>query len=410
MKKQLVSKTIFPLLLIVLLLSLIAGCGGKAQKTTTGQGHMDTPDFHIQRGDQAMLDRQYESARTSFRKALKLDSNHSRALSGMAAATAYAVSKPGVSKNAGQVTIKESEQQIEKALDTAIDRNDRSRAHTYAIQIYLALKLPDDGWYEKAADHFEEAKELTPDDPAPYFFMGRVEVALFHYEKATRLFYKVLDIGGQYEEEADKELKRIQQVQRAIPGSRFGVQIANVEKITRADVAALFIAELRLDRIYKKQAERSAASYKVPKTQQRFNTDPLRKYPEAVDISGHPLETTIKEVIKLEVKGLSPDPAHKFHPDKEFKRAEFAQLIQDILSKITNNATMKTQFIGQPSPFPDVNKNVWYYNAARISISRGLMETGSKATGAFMPMAPVSGADALLAIRSMKEILKAYLR
>ena len=64
---------------------------------------------------------------------------------------------------------------------------------------------------------------------------------------------------------------------------------------------------------------------------------PVTAYPKVVDIAAHPMEDSIQEVIKLEIKGLTPDPAHKFHPDQEFKRAEFAQLIQDILIKVTKD-------------------------------------------------------------------------
>ncbi|MBU3915461.1 hypothetical protein KKA14_07985, partial [bacterium] len=300
--------------------------------------------------------------------------------------------------------------QIEKALDTAVDKNDQARAHSFAIQVYLALKLPKDKWYKKASGHFEDAVDLAPNNPEPFFFMARAESAELHYVEATKLYHTVLSIGKKYEKEANLELKQIQQIQRAIPGSQFGAQIANVDKMTRADVAALFVAELRLDRLYENRGTKPDSSYSPPEAQQKFNTDPLQKFPDAVDISGHPLEDAIKEVIKLGVKGLSPDPAHKFHPDQEFKRAEFAQLIQDILIKITKDESMATLFIGQRSIFPDVNENIWYYNAARVVVNRGLMEVKNKATGAFVPMETVSGADALLTIRSMKEILEAYLR
>ncbi len=395
---------------LILSILLLFGCGNKSQQTQTSQGHMDTPAFHVQRGDEALLSQRYENARSSFQKALNLDVNYSQALSGIAVASAYEASKPGKSMKLKQSVLEKSIDQIEKALDTAVGKSDRARAHSFAIQVYLALQLPKDEWYKKASDHFDDAVELTPNSAVPFFFMARAESAKLHYAKATKLYHKVLSIGRQYEEEANKELKKIQQIQRAMPGSLFGAQIANVEKMTRADVAALFIAELRLDRLYAKRGGKQNSSYQPPKSQRKFKTDPLQKFPDAVDISGHPLEGAINEVIKLGVKGLSPDPAHKFHPDQEFKRAEFAQLIQDILIKITRDKSMATSFIGQRSIFPDVNQNIWYYNAARVSVSRGLMEVKNKATGACFPIETVSGADALLTIRSMKEILKAYLR
>ena len=397
-------------LLTVLIVLLTAGCAQETSKTRPATGSMDTPAFHIQRGDEALLADRFEDARSSYRRALGLDPENSMALSGMAAASAYEAARPGVSMSTRQAVLAESEDQIKQALNTAKNSEQKARAHSFAIQVYQAMHLPEDEWYEEAMEHFEDAVKLDPDNPAPYYFMGLAESDRLSYDKASAHFDKVLALGKAYEAEADTELKRIQQIRRAMPGSKFGARIANVDKITRADVAALFIAELRLDRLYKERPKSQKDTYKAPKSQQKMKLDPLQKYPDAVDISGHPLEDSIQEVIKLGVKGLSPDPAHRFHPDQELKRAEFAQLIQDLLIRITKDRSLSTRYIGEPSPFPDVNQNVWYYNAARTVVNRGLMTADNKVTGEFNPMEPVSGADALLTIRTMKQILKEYLR
>ncbi len=396
--------------LIMMLVLIIAACSPPPAKKRSQTGHMDTPAFHVQRGDKALMNSQYEPARSAYKRALSLDSNYSPALSGLAAATAYEASRPGVSNQTRQQTLEEAIAQIERALDNAASDVNRARAHSYAMQVYFSLQLPKEEWYENVKDHFEEARGLSPSDPAPVFFMARAEAAGHNYSQASRLYQKVLEMGGAYEARANSELKRIQRIQRALPGSAFGKQIANVEKITRADIAGLFIAELKLERLYRDQKRKKSSGYQVPKAQRKFKMDPVQKYPEAVDISGHPMEAAIKEIMALEIKGLSADPSHKFYPDQEFKRAEFALLLQDILIKITRDNSLATQFIGDPSPFPDVNPNVWYYNAVRTVVTRGLMQVNNTVTGSFSPLAPVSGADALLAVRNLQEILKAYIR
>lgn len=410
MKRNSFNILVFPSVLLMFFMLIVTGCGQKAQQSRTSTGSMDTPAFHIQRGDEALLDQRYENARRSYRKALDLAPENSRALSGLAVASAYEASRPGVSSVTQEKVFEESKEQLEQALDNAENDEQKVRVHSFTIQMYITLQLPREEWYENAIEHFEDAVSLNPDNPEPYFFMGRAEARRLNYENATRMFHRVLSIGTRYEEEADRELKRIQDVQRAMPGSQFGSKIANVEKITRADVAALFVAELRLDRLYKPESMESSSGYKAPKSQQKLDLSPAQRYPEAVDIANHPLEGAIKEVIRLGVKGLSPDPAHKFHPEKEMTRAEFAQLLQDLLIRITGNKSLATEYVGQDSPFPDVSENVWYYNAIRTVVNRGLMTPDNKATGAFAPKKPVSGADALLAIRNLKEILKSYLR
>ncbi|MBT7890198.1 MAG: hypothetical protein HN580_14345 [Deltaproteobacteria bacterium] len=410
MKKKRIESRGIVFSIVIMLTLMIVACGGAPAKKRSQTGHMDTPSFHVQRGDEALMKSQYEPARSAYKKALSLDGNYSPALSGLAAATAYEASRPGVSEQTKKQVLQEAVSQIEQALDNATSSASRARAHSFAIQVYLSLQLPREEWYEKVKDHFEEAQELTPNNPAPVFYMAKAEAAGHNYNQAALFYQKVLAQGGKFEARANKELKRIQRIQRALPSSGFGKRIANVEKITRADVAGLFIVELKLDRLYRDQQKKKGSGYQVPKSQRKLKMDPLQKYPEAVDISGHPLESAIKEVMSLGIKGLSADPAHKFYPDQEFKRAEFSQLLQDLLIKITRDPSLATRFIGEPSPFPDVSPDVWYYNAVRTVINRGLMKVNNAVTGNFSPLAPVSGADALLAIRNLKEILNAYVR
>jgi len=403
------NKLMFPFVILILAGLALSSCSRPVPQET-GKGYMDTPSFHVQRGDEALAAFQYDEARSAYQRALKLDSRYAPALSGLAVATAYAAARPGVTMETRTSVLAEAQKLIDQALDVtpSSDRTNLARAHAFGIQIYLALQLPENKWVERATDHFEEAIDLTPNDPSPYFYMARVEAVQFNYQKAAELYQKVLEMGGPQADLANRELQRIQDIQRAMPGSQFGAQIANVDKITRADIAALFIIELKLNRLYRNQVVKTESGYRPPASQQRFNTDPLQKYPDAVDITGHPLAPVIQEVIDMDIKGLSPDPSHRFYPDQEFKRAEFAQLIQDMLVQITRDQGLATRFIGEPSPFPDVNADVWYYNAVRTVVNRGLMQVDNKVTGEFGPQKPVSGADALLAVRALKEILKSF--
>ena len=393
--------------------TIFAGCGSQNKKVRTARGGMDTQEYHVSRGDDAMEKGDYQSARTSYQNALNLNESYALALVGKAVADVYVTDRSGVSSESKQQVLKEAEDAITKALDSVDSEDEKTlaRIHSSAIQVYYVLQIPTGGWYDKVQEHYEKAVELTPNDPTPYYFMAQAEFKNLNYEKAIRLFRRVLDFAGKYELEADKELERIQKVQRALPGSRFGKSVADIKEITRADVAALFIAELRLDKLYEdRETVSSDAAYEVPAAQKKMETDSIQRFPEAIDIEGHPMESTIKEVIRLKIRGLEPNPAHKFFPEQKITRAEFAMTIQDILIKITRDKGLATQYIGQPSPFPDVNENVWYYNSARTVVDRGFMPVNNVVTGEFEPMASVSGAEALLAIRTMKEILKKYLR
>ena len=110
-------------------------------------------------------------------------------------------------------------------------------------------------------------------------------------------------------------------------------------------------------------------------------------------------------MIKLQVRGLEPGPNHTFEPDKLITKAEFALMLEDILIKVSGDEKLATKYIGATSLFPDVRNDHYAFNAVMTATSRGFLEA-DKATGEFNPGAPVSGADALLAIRAFKDQLK----
>ena len=98
MKKKRIESRGIVFSIVIMLTLMIVACGGAPAKKRSQTGHMDTPSFHVQRGDEALMKSQYEPARSAYKKALSLDGNYSPALSGLAAATAYEASRPGVSE------------------------------------------------------------------------------------------------------------------------------------------------------------------------------------------------------------------------------------------------------------------------------------------------------------------------
>jgi len=221
------------------------------------------------------------------------------------------------------------------------------------------------------------------------------------------MFKKVLDINDKYLVEADGEWKVVQKIQRAAPGSMIGKKIALVEEITRADLAALFIQELLLEKLYEKRTQKQFdTSFQAPA--KKFEADRIVKADPASDIQSHVLRTDIETVLRLGVKGLEPSPDHKFFPNEKVSRAAYAMMIEDILIKVSGDTKLATKFIGSKSPFPDLRSDLPFFNAVMVTTSRGIMEAKDLTTGEFGPMGTVSGADALLIIRRVKDELRFF--
>jgi len=383
----------------------LTGCGGNAAAPRAQKGAMDTSDYHQGQGDKFLLDRDFQSAKKAYGLALELDANHSPSQSGKAVALAYLAQGDSVSPETQEMVYKEGSELLEQALDNAKSPEIKARAHSYAVRFFVVMERPKD-WYDQAKDHFEDAVKANPENPEPYFFMASAESAKLNYEQATEYYKKVLSIGREYDVEADQELKRIQKVQRALPGSRFGKEIANNLEISRADMAALLLAELRLDKLYLAQARAESPSFMPPDSQRGMKLSSTQRMPEATDLTNHPMKDSVELVVSMGVKGLEPDAGHKFYPSAALTRGEFALVIQDLLVKITKDGSIETKFVGQESPFVDVPAEHWSYNAVRTVVSRGLMQP--ETSGKFDRMGKVSGADALLAIRNLKTMLKDF--
>jgi len=294
---------------------------------------------------------------------------------------------------------------MKKAKSLAQKPEDKVNARVGMIRLYSLERK--EKWINKAEDEFEDAIKINPKSSAAYFYMGRAYKFAFNFDKAGEIFKKVLDINDKYLVEADNEWKVVQKIQRAAPGSLIGKKIALIEEITRADVAALFVQELLLEKLYEKRTpKRFDTSFQAPV--KKFEADRIVKAEAATDIQSHVLRTDIKTIMRLGVRGLEPSPDHKFFPNEKITRAAYAMMIEDILIKVSGDEKLATKFFGSKSPFPDLRNDLPYFNAVMVMTSRGVMEAKDLSTGEFAPMGTVSGADALLIIRKLKDELRFF--
>jgi hypothetical protein len=76
--------------------------------------------------------------------------------------------------------------------------------------------------------------------------------------------------------------------------------------------------------------------------------------------------------------------------------------LEDVLIKLTGREEISASFFGhRSSPYPDVAVTSAWYNAVMNVTTRGLMET--ELSGEFRPDDPVSGVEALLAVRVLRQ-------
>lgn len=385
-------KTVILVLLSISLL-FVFSCG---PKPVAPKAALDTPEHHVSNGNKLLKANKIEDAFKEFNRAKDLNPKFSPAYVGLG--LVYGL------RNDFENGFKS----LKKAAKYSKGKPQELAVLIGNMRLYIMGQTKiHKKWLQKVNHLYVKAKRNAPKAPEPYFYMGLAYKHAFEFRKAAREFTKVLDINKGFVEAADKEYAVIQKIERAMPGSSVGKQIAILDQIARADAAALFIQELKVDELFKKRAPKKFdTAFKSP--EKKVESSQSAKTAPAIDIDDHVLKTDIDAVIEIGINGLQPYPDHTFQPDKMINRAEFAMMLEDIIVKITRDEGLATQFVGNNSPFPDLRNDLPFFNAVMVATTRGVMQVKDAGTGEFAPRGLVSGADALLSIRTLKVQLDKY--
>ncbi len=397
-------KRFFFLFLFVVVVS-ICGC---AKKPISPISLEDTPPHHYLIGMQLIEKGNLSEAEAKFDRAIALDPDYARAYAGKALVAAIRAEKQKDLEHK-KVEIKKAIKLIEKAEDKAKDSTEKFAIYVTAIRVYTHAHPK--GWLEKAESYYEKAlnENVKQEDliyyqthSAAHYFMGYAYYKAYKFRKAEDTLAKVLsEAPGKWHNQAEALYRKVQKIVRAMANytiTDVAKKIAVKDKIDRADVAALLVDELHLDRFM-------AGRIPVP------GNEPKAEFIPA-DILNNPFKNEIITVIKWHIRGLEPQydkltQAYLFKPNEPLTRKELALILEDLLIKITGDESLATKYFGQEtSPYPDVPPTVAWYNAVMNVVSRGLMETDL--SGAFRPNDYVDGAELLLSILRLRNVMNIY--
>ena len=378
-------RKILTITLALTLVMMVAGCGKKVIKP---ESILDTPENHYTQG-MRMFDRgDMKGAWEEFNRAKNMDPKYPEAYAGMA----LVKSEQGKFKDAF------------KNIDKALGYDGKNRAGLIAKGRVLTAERKGNDWWEGAVKAYDKALKHHPKDSEALYYKGKTLTDAYKFTQAVQAYAQVIENKDDWSGKANAEWELVQKIVRAAPGTKIGSKIALIDRIDRADIAVLFMEELRLPDLLKtKRKKVYDTSFKAP-------DDPLKyKQPESAaaptgptDIGGHWAKNWISEIV--EIAGMEMYPDHTFHPDELITRAEFALLIQNLLMLITDDPKLATKFFGEESHFPDVSSSHPAYNAIVLCVERGIMK--ANIDGSFGLTSHLSGADALLTIREFQNSLR----
>jgi tetratricopeptide (TPR) repeat protein len=268
------------------------------------QSELDTPEHHYLAGNSLLDKGDLDGAMAEFERAKGLDPK-------------YAPAYVGIGLVQGEKgTFDQAFAAMGLAKGYASSDAEKVLYNTGMIRLYTKSQQED--WLKKAQGHFKKASGIDSMDPAPCYYMGLAYKKAGEYGNASDLFKKVIDLNKGYREQADTEWEKVQNIVRAQPGTKAGKDIAKLEKITRADVAALFVEEMNLDKIFDKHN----VSLKKKGAETEEESAPN-------DYHDHILKSDIEKVNALGIKGLEII-GNRFDPNAVITRADFAIMCEDI--------------------------------------------------------------------------------
>ncbi|MBD3165566.1 tetratricopeptide repeat protein [bacterium] len=372
-------------LLVASVLLFAMGCG---QKAIQKESELDTPQYHFRQGNRLLEQDNYSGARESFNRAKALNPNYGRAYSGHALVEAYL----------------ENYDEAMKLADQGVEKNDAKDAWTFVARGRVKMMAKPDNWEKKAEKDFEKAAELAPNDSEVYFWWGMKKKMAYQFRGAESMFTKVIENKDEWSKRADKQYAIVQKIVRAAPGTMVGKKIAVLEVIDRADLAVLFMEELKLQEVLqKKRPKEYDTGFSAPTDYNQVPGAPAPKGDQLPsDVQNHWAKSWIKQVIDLGIMETYPDG--KWYPDENMTRGEYALFLQNIVIFAFDEPDLATKYIGENSRFKDMRSSLATYNAAALCVDRGIMT--AYMDGTFKPEETVGGADALLIIRQLQNHLR----
>mgnify|MGYP005834473957 CR=1 FL=1 len=391
---------IFAFIALGISLLIVSGCGPKQRAK---EGLLDTPESHYNQGMRKFESDNIDEAEAQFSDAISLNAKYAPAYAGLSLVNAAKGAEIADAKS------KERRQYFDNAkkmLEKAKDLDDKN-INVWIAQIRTAMIMKqDENWIENCQKALEKALKINPKSDEAYYFMGLAYKQAYDFKQSEDMLRQAIDIDGAWSEKAGNALKTVHKIVEAQPGTKYGKIIALEEKINRADLAVLFIEELNVvERIQRRDASTQAPdlSFKAENPLEFPQMQPSGQV-EILDISGHWAESMIRDFVQTGLFDVMQD--HKFYPNMPVTRIEFAGAVQRLIYMVTRDPSIFSKYIGEKeSHIRDMRTDHPYYGAAMLTVERDIMDL-DKINGYFYPDQNVSGPDALLIIRDIKNALK----
>jgi hypothetical protein len=355
---------------------LCAGCGPRLGGYP--ESIIDTTEHHVYNGFMFIKMDRVDDAQREFERALSLAPKSSAANRGMG----IVYGMKGDFRSAFRY--------MEWAENYGGSKHEKAMAYVGMMNLHTLRR--DGGWLGKVEEAYRKALSWSADLPDAYFQLGMAYKRAYRIAESKHAFEKVTEINKSLVAEAEEQLNSIEKIEKARPHSNLGKEIVLLDRITRADAAALLIEETKIPGMLK-SGEARKSGRPTPTGDKTVSLPP--------DVVNHPMGDGIAKIIELDIQGLKTFNDGTFRPDEYMRRADFAMMVADILGRSGGSSSSSQKSHEAASPFKDVRTDAPYFSAVIVTTLRAkVMEAKG---GVFNPMGTVSGVDALLILRKVEE-------
>lgn len=243
----------------------------------------------------------------------------------------------------------------------------------------LAIVEQRDGDLDAALAHAHKASELDPNDSRGHVIAGEIYEARQEYDKAIAAYTAALTVEPNEELSAKVDALRERAAFEAMPAEYKAIETAPT--VTRGELAALL--GVRLEPVLKRTRGRSAVVI--------------------TDTRGHWAAPWILSAVRAGVMEVYPN--HTFQPHATVRRGDLAQAASRALSLVAaERPRLASAWRTQKRRFPDVSPGHLSYPAAALAVEAGVMTTLED--GSFGLMRPVTGAEAVAAVRAIEDLFE----
>ncbi len=218
------------------------------------------------------------------------------------------------------------------------------------------------GQLDRALIAFENIIRIESNNPEPWFYKGVILNQQAKEFLSVTSFVRAINLDESYRKTVE-EIIPITDPRISKIFKKEYLAIEGKPVISKCDLAALIGAVFNTRRIFRDVSE----GFKTP---EELESEMLR-----VSISDVPEYHWAYDEIRMSVSSglLELFPDNTFKPDQPVIKADFASVLQKLTIRMTNDRSLLTKYIGENSPYDDLNSSHWAYPSVRLAVDNNFL-------------------------------------